>query len=111
MLEKDIRYLGQDTLYSPFKQLVLWKQMGQGHLLCRERRLISEMDSSAPRGAFRSIGHWDDRSAIMIVSAVILQVLGSTSLLVEPKMVSQCEFWGHLQRPVGEGLGPNYPSV
>lgn len=85
--------------------------MGQGHLLCRARRLISEIDSSAPRGALRSIGHLDNRNSIMIISAVILQVLGSTSLLVEAKRVSQCGFWGHLQRPVREGLGPHCLSV
>lgn len=78
---------------------------------CAEQGGFSALISSAPRGALRSLGHLDDRSAIMIISAVILQVLGSTSLLVEPKMVSQREFWGHLQRPVGEGLGPNYPSM
>lgn len=69
------------------------------------------MDSSAPRGALRSVGRLDDRSAIMVISTVILQVLGSTSLLVEAEMVSQCGFWNHLQRPVGEGLCPHYLSV
>lgn len=85
--------------------------MGQGHLLWRARRLISEKDSSAPSGTLMSIGHLCDWSAIMITSAVILQVLGSTSLLVEPEMLSQGGFWGHLQRPVGEGLDPHYLSV
>lgn len=67
------------TLLSLQTQPMLWKQMGQGHLLWRVRRVISETDSSAPRGASRSMGCWDDRSAITIISAVILQVLGSTS--------------------------------
>lgn len=49
MLEKDILYLGQDTLYSPFKQLVLWKQMGQDHLLCRARRLFSTYQQCTQR--------------------------------------------------------------
>lgn len=85
--------------------------MGQGHLLWRARRPISEMDSCAPRGALRSIGHLDDRSAIKIISVVIVQVLGSTFLLVEPEVVSQYGFWGLLKTPVGEGLGPHYLSV
>lgn len=66
------------TLLSLQTQPMLRKQVGQGHLLWRVRRLISETDSSAPRGALRSMS-WDDRSAIMVISAVILQVLGSTS--------------------------------
>lgn len=76
--------------------------MGLHRLLWGSMRLISKMNSSAPRVALRSVGCWDDRSSIMIISALILQVLGSTSLILEPKMVSQCgfgvSFWGQWEK-------------
>lgn len=41
---------------------------------------------------------------IVNTSTLILQVLGGSSLLLEPKTVSQCGFWVGLG--VGEELGP-----